>query len=307
MSTPSELERRIATLAQFFPTTRIAHRSIRSEDIIDYYRQSTPGYNLFHSHDGSIHLALNPDGRYDPKGYARQPELVAAIAQANSAKMLLELGCGRGYNMAILARLLPASDLIGIDLSKKHVKSALRSLRDIGNAYAQVGDFQDMSFADATFDLLYSIESFCHALNLHKALLETRRVAMAGAKFVVIDAWRTDAYDRASTTEQLAVELTEKAMAVASTTTFSAWREAARQAGWSVDSDGVDDLRAEVMPNMERFERMAQRYLNHPRTVRWSRRIWRGHLLDNAIAGYLMAQTVRQGLHTYQSVTLTAV
>jgi SAM-dependent methyltransferase len=307
MSSPSELERRIATLAQFFPTTPIAHRAINSADIISYYRQSAPGYNLFHSHDGSIHLALNPDGRYDPNGYAHQPELVAAIARANSAKQLLELGCGRGYNMAILARLLPASDLIGIDLSKKHVKSALRSLRDVVNGYAQVGDFEDMSFADATFDLLYSIESFCHALNLRKALLETRRVAIAGAKFVVIDAWRTDAYDRASTTEQLAVALTEKAMAVAGTTTFSAWREAARQAGWSVDSDGVDDLRSQVMPNLERFERMAQRYLGHPRTVRWSRRIWRGHLLDNAIAGYLMAQTVRQGLHTYQSVTLTAV
>ncbi len=143
-----------------------------------------------------MHLALNPSGNFDRSGYRHQPSLVLERI-ADSAVNVLELACGNGYNLGLLAERKPSHCFIGIDLVPGQVDRANASLGSFSNATASVGDFQDLSFTDDSQDVVFAIESFCHATDLQRAFSEVYRVLRPGGLFIVIDAWRTEVYPTA--------------------------------------------------------------------------------------------------------------
>jgi ubiquinone/menaquinone biosynthesis C-methylase UbiE len=71
-----------------------------------------------------------------------------------------------------------------------------------------------LPFESESFDLAYSIESLCHALDPTKALSEAARVVRPGGKFLIVDAWRTDEANMATERQRSAMSLVEKSMAV---------------------------------------------------------------------------------------------
>ncbi|MEU4530016.1 methyltransferase domain-containing protein [Micromonospora ureilytica] len=298
------IEERVELLRSVFDTSTVVQRSGNNNDVVQYYEQSAIGYAFFHSRDGAIHMALNPDGIYDQSGYQRQPDLIARELGDQVPEHVLELGCGKGYNLKLLARRWPEADLLGIDITRTHVLAARRELRSLTNVYADVGDFLDTGLAAASFDLIYSIESLCHATDLPKALREVRRLARKDAYLIVIDAWRTDAVEKSANAKAEAAKLTEKAMAVGHATTQSEWLKVAKEARWR--HIRTVSLNAEVMPNLVRFEAMSERFLRHRFIARTAKSLVRSRLLENAIAGYLMAQSLREGLHTYDMIVLQA-
>lgn len=67
---------------------------------------------------------------------------------------VLELGCGRGDNILPLALELPHAELLGIDLSRRHVEMANEAIRElgIGNARVEQGDISRLPETLGTFD-----------------------------------------------------------------------------------------------------------------------------------------------------------
>lgn len=100
-----------------------------------------------------------------------------------------------------------------------------------------------------------------------------------------------------------ALKLTEKSMSVSNALTQREWLALARRSGFR--RTGITPLSHEALPNLERFERMAERFMTHPRSARLLSRGLGLRLIENVSAGYLMAESVRQGLHTYDMITLT--
>ena len=296
---------RILRLQRFYNVQELVARDTSTSHVIRYYRGSALGYRLFHSRDGSIHMALNPSGTFSPEGYRRQVMLVQElISQRPSIRTILELGCGRGFNLSVLSSEFPECDLLGIDLTPTHVHDARRRLRSHPNVAVDVGNFEDTDFAAKSFDFLFSVESFCHASNPLAALREVRRISRDGATLAIIDAWRTDRYSAASGEVQAALRAMEKVMAVGNASRQSEWLQWAADAGWQPVTTMA--LSHEVMPNLERFESLAERFLSHQTIAHLAKRVIRGPLLDNAVAGYLMADSVRCGLHTYDMLVLRA-
>ncbi len=184
------------------------------------------------------------------------------------------------------------------------MRSANRLLRGCGNALTQVADSHCLPFDDNAFQLSFAVESLCHTAN-HAALLEeVGRVTKANGTLVVFDAWRTDRSLHVDNRVKEALELTERSMAVGQATTQREWLQAAEQAGWRLAHHQA--LSREVMPNLQRFERMASRFLSRPGLASLIVKTVPGRLLQNAVAGYLMAQTVKDGLHTYDMLVLRA-
>jgi ubiquinone/menaquinone biosynthesis C-methylase UbiE len=299
----SSLEDRYALVDQQFDLKTFLNRGESIGDIAAYYRESRLGYRLFHSQAGSIHMALNPDGIFNESGYLRGPILVHDRMPPVSQEAL-ELGSGNGYNLRVLSERLPYSHFTGVDLADEHVSRSRRALHDSPNTTVQKGDFHDLPFEDGVFDFAFSIESFCHALDARTALAEVRRVVSTGSRFVVIDAWRTNRAEVASRATNLAVGLTEKAMSVGHGLVQSEWLQLAEATGWRLTE--LMPLSREVMPNLERFERGGAIALRHSLITGLLRRALPQRLVGNVIAGYLMAQSVREGLHSYDLLVLEA-
>jgi SAM-dependent methyltransferase len=107
---------------------------------------------------------------------------------------ILDVGSGKGFMLHDFKELMPRAALAGIDISKYAYDAAMPSIKPL----LKVGCATELPFADGSFDLVISINTI-HNLPLagcKQALREIERVSRRH-KFVMVDAWRTDAeHDR---------------------------------------------------------------------------------------------------------------
>ncbi len=103
---------------------------------------------------------------------------------------ILDVGCAKGFMLYDLKLLMPEARVTGIDVSQYALDHAREEVRP----FLQRGSADDLPFANASFDLVISINTI-HNLDLSKckqALREIQRVSARHA-FVTMDAWRNDA------------------------------------------------------------------------------------------------------------------
>lgn len=296
-----ELRRRVDRLSQVFDLGRLEGHGGSADQIRRYYEDSRLGYRFVHSQAGAMHMALNPDGIFDKAGYSGQVNLVEDRL-SDSTTNVLELACGNGFNLALLAERNPGRRFFGIDLVGSQVQRANAALDRFPNASAAVGDFQNLTLADQSQDLVFVIESFCHATDLPRAFSEVHRVLRPNGLFIVIDAWRTESYRTAPQFVRQATASVELAMAVSNTLVMSDWLEVAEKNGLNSVED--IDLSNQIKPNLERLSKGANKFLSHPRMAMLARMVLPKSLIQNAVAGYLMPITVELGVHTYRLQTL---
>jgi SAM-dependent methyltransferase len=302
MSSLAELESRLARLSAVVDFDEVLKHGQSQRDIVEYYEQSSIGYRLFHSAQGAIHMALNADGQFSESGYTGQAEIIDAEIAAGSKRHILELACGKGYNLKFLASRHPEAVFTGVDITRKHIRSAEAATKGIGNVECILADFAAVPKANHEFDLVFSVESFCHALDVDEAFREVARLAAAQAKFIVIDAWRTRPEAQLAPSEILAARLVERSMAVGHGHTLDSWLKIAAPHGFQLQRTA--DLSAQVMPNLKKFERLAGKYLEKPKLSRVLGRLLPHRLIGNVVAGYLMPSTVSLGIHQYVMVEL---
>jgi SAM-dependent methyltransferase len=293
----AELKRRVARLAKAFNLDALEGHGESADQIRRYYEDSRLGYRYVHSQEGAMHMALNPSGTFDRAGYEGQANLVQERF-TDATTDVLELACGNGFNLAILARRNPQRCFFGIDLVVFQVDRANTELAAFANAKAAVGDFQELALPDCSQDFVFVIESFCHATDLPRAFREVHRVLRPGGTFVVIDAWRTEAYRTAPAFVQHAAANVGRAMAVSDTHVLRDWIDEAERQGFRSVEDL--DLSQQIKPNLARLAKGADKFLSHQRLASVARLILPPSLIQNAVAGYLMPVTVDLGVHAYR-------
>jgi SAM-dependent methyltransferase len=104
-------------------------------------------------------------------------------------KQLLDVGCGTGTADASLARLrLSQLRLIGVDLSLKHVTTALDAARGMN---ARVGyacaDACRLPFPDGVFDSTFCVAVLQHIREIDLALGEFARVTRPGGRILAVE------------------------------------------------------------------------------------------------------------------------
>ena len=292
-----ELEHRMRRLADVFDLTRLEARGRTPQAIRSYYERSRVGYRFVHSDEGAMHMALNPDGTFDPAGYEGQALLVDERL-APGTHDVLELACGNGYNLALLAPRNPGVRFVGIDLVASQISRARATLAELPGADARIGDFHSLAIGDGSQDCVYVVESLCHSTDLPRALGEIARVLRPGGRFIVVDGWRTEGFDALTPTVRDATVAVERAMAVADGQTLAAFKRVASTCGLYRTEEL--DLTAQITPNLARLSAIAERFVSRPRLARVARAIGPESLLMNAVAAYLMPLVVQAGAHTYR-------
>lgn len=301
-----QLRRWLRKLHEAFDIDGIRRERPDSAAVAHYYTVNEGAYRRYHSSEGAVHMALNADGRFDAAGFAGQLQRIEAAwaAAPHPPADVLELAFGQGYNLAYLLPRHPAVRFEGIDLTAAHVACARRRLAEWPADRLRLvqGDFHQLPQADASFDAAFCIESLCHAMDLPRALHEAARVLRRGGRLMLFDGYLVRPPDDLDAEAALAVELVAKGMAIERLQTVDELLAAAHGAGLQLLA--MQALDRDVLPNLERLERLTGA------VVRWP---WLGRLAlarrpaarsRNVLAGCLMRSTVSLGLISYRQIDL---
>lgn len=248
-------------------------------------------------------MAINEDGVFNPKGYYAQATIVNEHLTALHAKDILEVGCGKGFNSIFLAQNNQDVKFTGLDLTPLHITLAKEKAGELANVQFEIGNFHELSFADNSFDVVFGVETLCHATDISQVFREFYRVLRPGGRCIIFDAFRTVKITDVEPEVKNAIKLVEKTMAVEEFAMLEEWLDKSQAAGLNVME--VHDLTQAVLPTMLKLKRSAQKYFKHTWLAILVYAIFPKHLIRNSVAGLLMPYTFGEGLHLYHKLVLT--
>ncbi|WP_058270942.1 class I SAM-dependent methyltransferase [Olsenella massiliensis] len=98
---------------------------------------------------------------------------------------VLDVGCGTGPVIELLAKKYPEKHFVGLDITPAMIEAA-RS-KGLSNAEFVVGDAESLPFGDEGFDAVLCSNSFHHYPNPGAFLREAHRVLRPGGKLILRD------------------------------------------------------------------------------------------------------------------------
>lgn len=136
------------------------------------------------------------DRRINYGGYKYMPGRWAPVGQAmidhygiKAGDKILDIGCGKGFQLYELTQLMPGVEVFGIDVSEYAICQAKEEIRD----RLQVGNASSLPFPDNYFDFVFSLNTLhnLHNYDLDKALREMQRVGKKN-KYLCVESYRTE-------------------------------------------------------------------------------------------------------------------
>jgi ubiquinone/menaquinone biosynthesis C-methylase UbiE len=148
-----------------------------------YYRDCAAQYQLFCDVLGvsSFHFGMT-DGMGTPDSDLRLVDRVIEAIAPIATDVILDAGCGNG---AVAKRLSAFASTIALDLVLDHCRQANRRLP----ARVTQGSYDRLPFADASVNVVTMFESFCHAPDKRRVLVEMARVLRPGGRLAIADAF----------------------------------------------------------------------------------------------------------------------
>jgi ubiquinone/menaquinone biosynthesis C-methylase UbiE len=143
--------------------------------------------------DPSFYAKLLQATRADELARARKdPAAVFGVLGLRPGLRLLDVGCGTGEYLRVMAPLVAPGEAIGIDLSAELVNRAeLLSRGEQPNLSFHVADVYDLPFADASFERVTATQVMVHLSQPWAAVGELRRVLVPGGRLAVAE-WDWD-------------------------------------------------------------------------------------------------------------------
>lgn len=166
--------------------------SSNHDTIVAYYDGCEVDYRKYWDLEGS--LALHA-GFWDDttsslaEALKRENQVLAEWVQVNAGDRVLDAGCGVGGSSIFLAETY-GCHVTGITLSEKQVETARGYAKDRSvSSFVdfEVRDFCDTGFPSGTFDVVWGIESVCHAFDKQAFVREAYRLLKPGGRLVVAD------------------------------------------------------------------------------------------------------------------------
>jgi len=101
---------------------------------------------------------------------------------------VLDIGCGKGFQLYELQKACPGLEIYGIDISEYAIKNAKP---EIANKLV-IGNATKLDWEDGYFDLAYSLTTLhnLHNFELAKALTEIERIARN--KYICVESYRNE-------------------------------------------------------------------------------------------------------------------
>jgi tocopherol O-methyltransferase len=277
----------------------------RTEAIVGYYDETWLDYRmLWLNRDNlAVHFGYTDDStRGHTDALKNMNRVLADRAQIQPGERVLDAGCGVGGSSLWLATERSAR-VVGITLAARQVTMARshavrRGLAD--RVHFDVADFTATPFPDASFDIVWAVESLCHAPRKAAFYQEAARLLRPGGRVVVADFIRA-ARPLDPTGEQLLHEWLD-GWAVPDIDTSAEHLGHLAAAGFT--DARLDDVTVHTRPSLRRLYRMA--YWTYPLAVLGRVTGIRSEIQHgNVIASIRQYQALRHGAWFYSILSAT--
>lgn len=227
-----------------------------SADVAAYYRRTQwQYYGLWSGRDTlALHYGYWDAGvKTHRQALLRLNAVLAERAGVAAGDKLLDAGCGWGGSSIWLARERGAQ-CTGITLEPAQAGIAAmmaRKRRVAARARFAQADFTRLPFADASFDVVWAVESVCHAPDKGAFLREAARVLVPGGRLVLADFFRAEPHMDATREGLLRAWISQ--WVVPDLADFESFAEAAKQAG--LTGIQIEDATEAIRPSAARLYR----------------------------------------------------
>lgn len=174
---------------------------MKKEEIVRYYESCEVDYRLLWdlNHSYAMHAGYWDETTTSLRdALRRENEILADIVKIKSTDHVLDAGCGVGGSSIFLAKTFGCK-VTGITLLEKQVSQAEKYAHRSGvssKAQFEVMDYSHTNYPDETFDVIWAIESICHAPDKKLFLKEAYRLLKKGGRMVIADGFTiSDAYE----------------------------------------------------------------------------------------------------------------
>jgi tocopherol O-methyltransferase len=167
---------------------------MEAEKIIEYYDTCENDYRLLWDLNKS--LAMHA-GYWDDEtcnlsqALQKQNEVMAELVEIKRGEKVLDAGCGVGGSVIFLAEQYGCI-VSGITISKKQVETCKMNAQKRNTTPCpefHAMDFNKTIFPDNHFDVIWCIESVCHAKCKKVFLHEAHRILKPGGRIIIADAF----------------------------------------------------------------------------------------------------------------------
>jgi tocopherol O-methyltransferase len=268
-----------------------------------YYAAATEDYLKYYQADWHHHMHYGFD-RDLPRGGNPTEHMVrylAGLAGLNAGERLLDAGCGVGGSSIFLAREL-GLDCTGITLMEAQARLArgfaAKGVPSSGSGKARfaANDFHSPAFRPGSFDAIWALESFDHAVDKRAWIAGMFGLLKPGGRLVIADGFRTQAPQNRAMAKSYAAFLAGWAVPhLCTAPEIETW---AKDAGFSVAHS--EDISRDVMPHARAIFRFGLLFI----PVRWALarlKLTSLEKLGNAYATYYQYLTFRKGLWEYRA------
>lgn len=139
--------------------------------------------------DAAVGVAYDLINRW-PQFRLLRRMILQRLKQHQPRGVLVDVGCGPGYLIQLIAKTFPELKVIGVDIAQEMTETAAANLAAQGVASCvsfRLGNSQDLPFDAGEVDFVISTLSLHHWVDPGQALREIRRVLKPGGQFLIFD------------------------------------------------------------------------------------------------------------------------
>ena len=124
---------------------------------------------------------------YNPRFWKDVVEDFRDYWNLNSDSSVLDVGCGKGFMLYDLVKLLPGINIAGVDISNYAIENSVESIKP----FLKVANATSLPYEDKSFDVVISINTI-HNLEEEELIISLKEMERVSKKFIFIT---VDAYN----------------------------------------------------------------------------------------------------------------